>query len=65
MHVKSSSCRLYQTHHNRQRVRIIIGNELDFFQCDSGQGWLAVAGTGTWREGGVGVACLVGATVVV
>lgn len=64
MHVKSSSCRLYQTHHNRQRVRIIIGNELDFFQSE---GWLAVpwAGTGQRAAGWGGVACLVGATVVV
>lgn len=46
MHVKSSSCRLYQTHHNRQRVRIIIGKRAPSFSSQARGGLAVPAGRG-------------------
>lgn len=51
MHVKSSSCRLYQTHHNRQRVRIIIGECTRSFSSQ-GRGGLSVPAGRRKRGGG-------------
>lgn len=48
MHVKSSSCRLYQTHHNRQRVRIIIGKRATSFSSQARGGLAVPARRGGW-----------------
>lgn len=52
MHVKSSSCRLYQTHHNRQRVRIIIGKRAPSFSSQARGGLAVPARRGGWRGEG-------------